>query len=53
MTSIWSIRSSADQSKSVAAVGVPVLTPFPDMANARLEFASGAVANITAESRVA
>jgi len=36
---------------SVTAVGVPVLTPFPDMANARLEFASGAVANITA-SRV-
>lgn len=37
--------------ESVAAVGVPVLTPFPDMANARLEFTSGAVANITA-SRV-
>jgi predicted dehydrogenase len=35
----------------VAAVGVPVLTPFPDIANARLTFASGAVANITA-SRV-
>lgn len=37
--------------ESVAAVGVPVLTPFVDMANARLGFASGAVANITA-SRV-
>jgi predicted dehydrogenase len=36
---------------SVAAVGVPVLTPFVDMANARLTFESGAVANITA-SRV-
>jgi len=35
----------------VAAVGVPVLTQFPDIANARLTFASGAVANITA-SRV-
>lgn len=36
---------------SVAAVGVPVLTPSPDIANARLVFESGAVANITA-SRV-
>ena len=36
---------------SVAAVGVPVLTPFVDIANARLTFESGAVANITA-SRV-
>jgi predicted dehydrogenase len=35
----------------VAAVGVPVLTPTVDIANARLSFASGAVANITA-SRV-
>lgn len=35
----------------VAAVGVPVLTPFVDIANARLTFDSGAVANITA-SRV-
>jgi predicted dehydrogenase len=33
------------------AVGVPVLTPFVDIANARLTFDSGAVANITA-SRV-
>jgi predicted dehydrogenase len=35
----------------VAAVGVPVLTPYVDIANARLSFSSGAVANITA-SRV-
>jgi predicted dehydrogenase len=35
----------------VAAVGVPVLTPFVDIANARLTFTSGAVANITS-SRV-
>src|SRR5204863_10051204 len=32
----------------LSAVGVPVLTPFVDIANARLGFASGAVANITA-----
>jgi predicted dehydrogenase len=36
---------------NVAAVGVPVLTPSPDIANARLEFEGGAVANLTA-SRV-
>ncbi len=36
---------------SVAAVGVPVLTPFVDIANARISFEAGAVANITA-SRV-
>ena len=36
---------------SVSAVGVPVLTPFVDIANARLTFETGAVANITA-SRV-
>jgi predicted dehydrogenase len=35
----------------VAAVGVPVLTPFVDIANARIGFASGVVANITS-SRV-
>jgi predicted dehydrogenase len=35
----------------VSAVGVPVLTPSVDIANARLTFATGAVANITA-SRV-
>ena len=39
------------QVAEVAAVGVPVLTPFPDIANARLVFDSGAVANITS-SRV-
>jgi predicted dehydrogenase len=37
--------------RSVSAVGVPVLTPFVDIANARLQFEAGAVANITA-SRV-
>ena len=36
---------------SIAAVGVPVLTPFVDIANARISFEAGAVANITA-SRV-
>lgn len=36
---------------SLSAVGVPVLTPSPDIANARLEFEGGAVANLTA-SRV-
>ncbi|MGH9887558.1 MAG: Gfo/Idh/MocA family protein, partial [bacterium] len=35
----------------VSAVGVPVLTPFVDIANARISFETGAVANITA-SRV-
>jgi predicted dehydrogenase len=33
---------------SVEAVGVAVLTPRPDIANARLRFASGCIANITA-----
>ena len=37
--------------KEVSAVGVQVLTPFVDIANARLVFDDGAVANITA-SRV-
>jgi predicted dehydrogenase len=37
--------------KEVSAVGVQVLTPFVDIANARLRFEDGAVANITA-SRV-
>ena len=36
---------------SVSAVGVPVLTPFVDIASARILFEEGAVANITA-SRV-
>lgn len=37
---------------SIEAFGVPVLTAEPDIANARLRFASGCVANVTA-SRVA
>lgn len=36
---------------SIAAAGTPVITDHIDIANARLEFASGAVANVTA-SRV-
>jgi predicted dehydrogenase len=36
---------------SIEAVGVPVLTPRVDIANARLKFASGLIANLTA-SRV-
>jgi predicted dehydrogenase len=36
---------------AVAATGVPVLSPSPDIANARLEFEGGCVANLTA-SRV-
>jgi predicted dehydrogenase len=42
------VRSAVED---VAASGIPVLTPFVDIANARIAFASGAVANITA-SRV-
>ena len=40
-----------DHVQDVHAVGVPVLTPSVDIANARLQFERGAVANITA-SRV-
>ena len=36
---------------SVEAVGVPVITSSPDIANARIRFADGAIANVTA-SRV-
>lgn len=36
---------------SLAAAGIPVLTPRPDIANARIEFEGGGVANLTA-SRV-
>ena len=36
------------QVTAVEAVGVAVLTPKPDIANARLTFASGCVANVTA-----
>ena len=34
--------------ESIEAVGVPVLTPKYDIANARLRFASGCIANVTA-----
>lgn len=37
--------------KHIAAVGIPVLTEHVDIANARIEFENGAVANVTA-SRV-
>lgn len=37
--------------KYIAAVGIPVLTEHVDIANARIEFENGAVANVTA-SRV-
>lgn len=37
--------------RSLSATGVPVLTPSADIANARLEFEGGCVANVTA-SRV-
>lgn len=40
-----------DSIRDIAAVGVPVLTPNVDIANARLTFTGGAVANLTA-SRV-
>jgi len=42
------VRSPVDR---VEAVGVPVLTDKPDIANARIKFASGCIANVTA-SRV-
>ena len=35
------------EARDISAVGVPVLTPMLDIANARVTFASGAVANIT------
>ena len=38
----------ASEVTSVEAVGVPVLTPKFDIANARLRFASGCIANLTA-----
>ncbi len=37
--------------KNISAMGVPVVTKHVDIANARLEFANGAIANVTA-SRV-
>jgi predicted dehydrogenase len=39
------VRSEVE---SVEAVGVPVLTPRVDIANARLRFANGCIANLTA-----
>jgi predicted dehydrogenase len=39
------VRSEVE---SIEAVGVPVLTPKYDIANARLRFASGCIANVTA-----
>lgn len=36
-----------DSAEEISAVGVPVLTPMLDIANARVTFSSGAVANIT------
>src|SRR5437588_9037844 len=46
----WLVGSEVDVS-NVHAVGIPILTNRVDAANARIEFATGAVANITA-SRV-
>lgn len=43
----WLVGEDIDVT-DVRAVGIPVLTNRVDAANARLEFASGAVANITA-----
>jgi len=43
---------AASKIVSIHAVGAPVLNPTEDFANARIAFASGAVANITA-SRIA
>ena len=37
--------------KSLQAVGIPILTPYPDIANARIEFQNGCIASLTA-SRV-
>ena len=39
------VRSDVD---SIEAVGVPVITPRVDIANARLRFANGCIANLTA-----
>jgi predicted dehydrogenase len=38
----------SSEARDISAVGVPVLTPMLDIANARVTFNSGAVANITA-----
>ncbi|MBW1971815.1 MAG: Gfo/Idh/MocA family oxidoreductase [Deltaproteobacteria bacterium] len=42
---------SRSKVKSIHAVGVPIITSYVDIANARIEFENGCVANITA-SRV-
>lgn len=42
---LWLVKSPV---KRVEAVGVRVLTPFEDIANARITFRNGAVANLTA-----
>ena len=46
------ILSMVDSSiQSIQAVGVPIVSPFLDIANARIEFENGCIANVTA-SRV-
>ena len=42
---LWLVRSRATR---IEAVGIPVLSPSEDIANARLAFASGCIANLTA-----
>lgn len=41
---LWLVKTSVKHSE---AVGVKVLTPFEDIANARLTFSNGTVANVT------
>jgi predicted dehydrogenase len=45
------LHLAGSEPERVDAVGVPVLTPFEDIANARIEFRNGCVADVTA-SRV-
>jgi predicted dehydrogenase len=42
---LWLVKSRI---RKIEAVGVRVMTPFEDIANARITFANGAVANLTA-----
>ncbi len=42
---LWLVKSKI---RKIEAVGVRVLTPFEDIANARITFANGSVANLTA-----
>jgi len=42
------VKSSVN---SLQAAGIPILTPYPDIANARIEFENGCIASLTA-SRV-